>query len=148
MTPQKPAEGILLSKEFPDSKYYSVPCSCGNPDDEIMFEVEVEDWGEITVNTYTTQKTSWWKDPFNQNKSYNYNSEFAYHLNYWFRGWLNGIAHRLKITWDVWVKGYVKYNQSTVMTKQQALNYAATLEQAIKDLEEFHRTRKEKKNAN
>lgn len=148
MSPQKPAEGILLLREFPDSKFYSVPCSCGNPDDEITFEVEVEDWGEITVNTYTKQKTSWWEDAFNRRKSYDYDKEWQYHVNYWLRGWLNGLAHRFKITWSVWVKGYVEYSQTTVMTKQQAINYSATLQQAVKDLEDFKRTRKVKQSEN
>ena len=148
MNPQKPAEGILLQKDFPDAKFYSVPCSCGSPDDEIDFVVEVEDWGEITVRTYTKQKTSWWEDPFNRSKSYDYDKEWQYHLNYWLRGVLNGLAHRLKVTWSVWAKGYVEYSQTTIMSKQQALNYAATLNQAVKDLEEFKRKQKEVKNAN
>lgn len=142
MEPQKPAEGISLQKDFGNSKFYTVPCSCGNPDDEIDFSVEVEDWGEITVNTYTKQKTSWWDDPFTQNKSYDYDKEWQYHVNYWLRGVLNGLVHRLKITWQVWVKGYVEYSQTTIMSKQQAVNYAATLNQAISDLEEFKKNKK------
>ena len=139
ITPQLPAEGISLNKELPNYKSYSVPCSCGNPDDDISFSVESEDWGEITVTTYTLQKTSWWDDPFNQHKSYDIDNEWAYRINYWIRGVLNGLSHRLKVTWEVWVKGYVKYSQNTIMTKQQALNYAATLKHAVEDLEEFSR---------
>jgi hypothetical protein len=138
MTPQKPAEGIVLTKELPDSKFYRVPCSCGNPDDDIEFNVEVEDWGEITVHTHTRQKTSWWVDTFNQRKSYDYDKEWQYHLNYWLCGVLNALAHRVKVTWSVWTKGYVEYSQTTIMSKQQALNYAATLQQAIQDLEEYN----------
>lgn len=143
MEPQKPAEGILLQKDFGNSKFYTVRCSCGNPDDDIDFSVEAEDWGEITVHTYTKQKTSWWEDPFTQNKSYNYDREWQYHINYWLRGWLNGLAHRLKVTWSVWVKGYVEYSQTTILSKQQAVNYAATLNQAVKDLEEYRKKTKD-----
>lgn len=137
MSPQTPAEGICLQKSFPDAKFYSVPCSCGNSDDDIEFSVEVENHGEIFVHTYTKQKTSWWEDPFDQVKSFNHDKEWWCNINYRLRGFLNGLAHRLKVTWSVWAKGYVEYSQDTVMTKQQALNYAATLNQAVKDLEEF-----------
>lgn len=137
MKAQTPAEGISLTRDFGGSKFYKVDCSCGNDDDQINFEVEAADWGEVSVHTWTTQKTEWWKDPFKQNDSYSLEPEWWYNFNYWIRGVLNGLAHRLRVTRDVWVNGYVRYEQCTVMSKQQALNYAETLKQAVKDVEDF-----------
>lgn len=133
-TPQIPADGIMKTHDFPDAKYYRVDCSCGNPDDEIAFSVENDD-GEIVVLTYITQKTDWWADPANQNKSYNYNNEFVFQLNYIVRGWMNGLIHRIKWTWRLWIDGYLKYSSTTIMTEQQALNYAEALRSAISDLQ-------------
>jgi hypothetical protein len=56
---QKPAEGILLHKDFGDSKFYVVPCDCCSSGCEHQVCVEADDIG-ITVTTYTTQKTNWW----------------------------------------------------------------------------------------
>lgn len=132
---QTPAEGIMLTHEFSDSKFYRVDCSCGNPEDAIEFSIETE-YGEVIVHTSTTQKTDWWSDPANQNASYNYENEFLYELNYLVRGWINGLIHRIKWTWRLWIDGYLKYSSSTIMSEQQALNYAHAIETAVKELRE------------
>ena len=66
----------------------------------------------ITVTTYTQQKTKWWE------------------LNRW------------QIIWRLLTTGYVEYEASIIMTKQQALNYANVLQSAIIDVEEFNKERK------
>jgi hypothetical protein len=43
------------------------------------------------------------------------------------------------MTWDLWFNGYLKYQQSTIMTEQQTLNYAETLKAAIKDCKDFRK---------
>ena len=134
LTPQTPAEGIMQTINYPDCKIYKVECNCGGTDDAITFSVE-KDHGEVVVHTFTTQKTSWWQDPFHQRKSYDIKNELLFQLNYYLRGFLNALAHRLTITWNVWIKGYVEYQQTTIMTKQQALNYASILQQAIAEIE-------------
>lgn len=147
LKPQEPAVGIMQTHNSPDFKMYHVECSCGNSDDAIDFTVE-EDAGEVIVQTFTVQKTAWWKDPFQQRKSYEIENEFLYQLNYYVRGFLNAMAHRLRITWDVWVHGYVRYSQSTIMTPQQALNYSDTLRQAVKNVvAEQEQRRRERENA-
>jgi hypothetical protein len=138
MKPMFPAEGIVLNKDFGNSKFYTVECSCGNSDDQISFEVESNPHGEISVNTWTVQKTSWWDDPFNVSET-ELDGTFLSDLEYATRSILNSLAHRFKITWQVWTKGYVKYSSTTVMTKQQALNYSATLVKAINDVEYFEK---------
>lgn len=65
----------------------------------------------VSVTTYTQQKTKWWE------------------LNRW------------QIVWRLLTRGYVEYEASIIMTKQQAINYASVLQSAVNDVEEF---RKEK----
>lgn len=60
MTPQTPAQGILLHKDYGDAKYYTVSCECYSTDCAHTVYVEAEDTG-IVVTTYTQQKTKWWE---------------------------------------------------------------------------------------
>ena len=60
MTPQTPAEGILLHKDIGNAKFYTVPCDCCSPDCAHNVCVEADETG-VTVTTYTTQKTKWWE---------------------------------------------------------------------------------------
>lgn len=59
MTPQIPAQGILINREYGDAKHYTLTCECCNTDCAHNVWVEAEDTG-ITVTTYTQQKTRWW----------------------------------------------------------------------------------------
>lgn len=137
MQAQHPAEGISLTGDFKDSKFYRVDCSCGNTDDQINFCVEAElDAGGIAVTTYTTQKTNWWTEVVRPR--YDIDNEFLQGLYWFFTGLLNGLGTRLRLTKHIWWDGYVKYESATYMTKQQALNYAKTLEQAIADVDANH----------
>ena len=126
MKPETPAEGIMLTRNFPDAKFYTVECNCGNPDDSIDFVVELDSTGFITVVTSTKQKTHWWKDsaPYLDNTRH-----------YRLKSFLNGLLHRLTVTWKIWTRGYVEYSQETIMTRQQALNYATVIQSAIAELE-------------
>lgn len=68
----------------------------------------------VSVTTYTQQKTKFWE------------------LNRW------------KIIWRLLSRGYIEYEASIIMTKQQAINYASVLQSAVKDVETFRQQRKEK----
>jgi len=65
----------------------------------------------VAVTTYTQQKTKWWE------------------LNRW------------QVIWRLLTKGYVEYEASIIMTRQQALNYASVLNSAIVDVEVFRKQR-------
>ena len=106
ITAQKPAEGVMLYKDWGPSKMYKVPCDCGCDDHTHTVDVEADDSG-VTVTTYTTQKTKFWS------------------------------MSRWQIMWTLLTKGYVEYEASVIMSRQQALNYATVLKSAIKDVEEF-----------
>ena len=140
MKAQEPALGIMKTGDYGTCKSYTVQCSCGSPDDELKFEVESDELG-ISVLTYTTQKTDWWTDTYNQNKAYEFKNPILFQINYVGRGLLNSIAHRLKLTYNIWVKGYLEYEQCTMMSEQQALNYTNTLITAMKDVGAVHKAK-------
>jgi len=106
MKAQQPAEGIMLYKDWGDSKMYKVTCECGSDECSHTVDIEADDSG-IVVITYTTQKSKWWE------------------------------LNRFQIIWTLLTKGYIEYQASIHMSRQQALNYAETLQSAIKDVEEF-----------
>jgi len=60
MKSQKPAEGILKTNEWGNSKWYHVRCDCGNDDCSHEVNVEAEDFG-IQVHVYVKNHTKWWK---------------------------------------------------------------------------------------
>lgn len=134
MKAEKPAEGIMVTRKFNDSTFYAVKCKCGNDDDEINFEVEVDHTiNEILVNTWTIQKTDFWTEAVN--KRYNIENIWYQEFDWFWKDIWNGLCTRIRLTKDIWWNGYIKYQSTTVMSKQQALNYAETLKKAINDLE-------------
>lgn len=139
MKAQTPAEGILKTNDFGNSKWYKVVCGCGQPDHEIDFEVEAEEYG-INVNTYVTVKTDYWSEIVKP--SYDHDNEMFQNVDWAWKGFVNGVWRKIKLTWTLWTKGYVETQSTIMMSKQQALNYAETLKSAIKDVEKFNSERK------
>lgn len=110
MQAETPAQGILKINEWGKSKMYHVVCDCMN--DECAHTINIEaDEHTVDVTIYTTQKTDWFS-------------------------W-NGLVTRLRLTWDLWVKGYVEYQGSIILREQVALNYAETLKSAVEDVKAF-----------
>lgn len=136
MKSQTPAEGIMKTNDFGDSKFYKVVCGCGQPDHDIDFEVEAADTG-INVNTYVTVKTDWWTQT--AEKRYDIDNPYLQELDWAVKDIINGFVTRLKLTWTVWTKGYIRCDSTIAMSKQQTLNYAETLKSAIQDVEAFEK---------
>lgn len=136
MKSQTPAEGIMKTNDFGDSKFYKVVCGCGQPDHDIDFEVEAADTG-INVNTYVTVKTDWWTQTVE--KRYDIDNPYLQELDWAVKDIINGFVTRLKLTWTVWTKGYIRCDSTIAMSKQQTLNYAETLKSAIQDVEAFEK---------
>ena len=113
MEAQKPAEGILITKDWGDAKIYKIVCECGDCNHSHDVWVEADDHS-VTVTIYTQQKTQWWK-------------------------W-----NRWQKMWTLLTKGYIKFEADLIMSEQQALNYAETLQSAVKDVKMFVAERKEK----
>lgn len=125
----------MLTHTFQDSIYYRVDCTCGNEDDQINFCIELEeDMQEVQITLDTIQKTDWWKKLADWDV-YKIDNSWLFTIVNSIQELINGIYHRLKITRDVWLHGYVKYNTSTFLTKQAALNFAQALIDSVDTLE-------------
>lgn len=139
MKAQTPAEGILKTHDWGDSKMYKVVCLCGNDEDSFEFEVEADESG-VTVTTYTTQKTDWWTNAVD--KRYDIENPWLQEFDWFWKDVWNGLITRLRLTKNIWLDGYVKYQSTTVMTEQQALNFSDTLKSAVDDVKHFSQERK------
>ena len=137
MKTQTPAEGIMKTGEFGDSKFYKVACSCGQSDHDLDFCVEADDTG-VNVTTYVTAKSDSWTDTFK--KRYDIESPWLQELDWTLKDIVNGFVRRVRLTWSIWTCGYVKTETTIAMTEQQALNYAETLKSAIKDVKDFKKS--------
>ena len=135
MKPETPAVGILKSRDWGDSKWYKVVCECGNENDSIEFEVEADESG-VTVTTYTNQKTNFWTE--HVHKRYDIDSPWLQEFDWFWKDLWNGLVTRLQLTKNIWWDGHVKYQSTTIMSEQQALNYAETLKSAVKDVKQFN----------
>ena len=111
MEVEKPAEGIMKTGDWGDSKSYRIACDCGSNEHSHDLWVEADDVN-VTVTVYTQVKSKWWA------------------LNRW------------QTIWRLVTRGYVEYEASVILSRQQALNYAKTLESAIIDVETFRNERK------
>ena len=102
---QSPAEGVLKTNDWGESKAYKIACSCGSDghDHDVWVEADEHD---ISVTIYTKVKSDWRVNRFRQ-------------------------------IWTLLTKGYLEHSVDISLTEQQALNYAYTLNQAIKDVKEF-----------
>ena len=134
MKAETPAEGILKTHDFGDSKWYHVVCGCGQPDHSLTVEVEADETG-VNVNTYATVKTDYWSESVKKN--YNIDNPWQQEFDWFWKDLWNGFVTRLKLTWAVWTRGYVQCETTITMSEQQALNYAETLKSAIQDVKDF-----------
>lgn len=134
MKAETPAQGIMQTGEYGNSKFYKVVCGCGQPDHDIDFEVEAAETG-VNVNTYVTAKTDYWTETVK--KRYDIDSPWAQECDWFWKDMTNGLVTRLKLTWTIWTKGYVKTESTIAMSEQQALNYAETIKSAIADVKNF-----------
>jgi hypothetical protein len=134
---QTPAEGIMVTGDFGDSKFYKVVCGCGQSDHDLNFEVEAADTG-INVNTYVSTKSDFWNETVK--KRYDIDSPWLQEWDWFWKDLVNGFSRRVKLTWAIWTKGYVQTESTIAMSEQQALNYAETIKSAIKDVKHFKKS--------
>jgi len=129
MTPQKPAEGVMAFKDYPDMKMFRVPCEC-HCDNEIDVMVEVED-GIIQTSFDVDVKSHYWNEVWRVTYNELWFIQSLKHL-------VNTIHHRATVMWDVLVHGYVKSHATVLLTKQQTLNFSQTLIDAVSECEKQH----------
>lgn len=137
MKAETPAEGIMKTNDFGNSKWYKVACGCGQPDHEVDFEVEADDFG-VNVNTYVNVKTDYWTEAVK--KRYDIDDQWQQEFDWFWKDLVNGFVSRVKLTWAIWTKGYVETQSTITMSEQQALNYAETLKSAINDVKDFKKS--------
>lgn len=138
MKAEKPAEGILKTHDYGNSKWYHVVCGCGQPDHSLTVEVEADEVG-VNVNTYVVAKTDYWTESVK--KRYDIDSPWQQEFDWFWKDLWNGFVARLKLTWEVWTKGYVQCETTIFMSEQQALNYSETIKKAIEDVKGFKKPR-------
>jgi len=134
MKAQVPAEGILRTHDFGDSKYYKVTCGCGQSYHEHDFEVEADQCG-VNVNLDVTLKTDYWTESLT--KRYDIDNEVVQEIDWFLKDLYNGFIRKVKLTWELWSTGAITAHTTVHMSEQQALNYAETLKSAIKDVKDF-----------
>lgn len=106
MEAQTPAEGILITEDWGDSKWYHIRCECGS--EQCSHEMSVEaDICEVSVHIYANSHTKWWE------------------------------KRRWSQIWQILTKGYTELQTTIVLSEQTAINYAATLTSAVKDVKTF-----------
>lgn len=110
---QQPAEGILKTNNWGESKAYKIACSCGADGHDHDVWVEADDY-DVSVVIYTKVKSDW-------------------------------RVNRFRLIWNLLTKGYVEHSAELALTRQQAFNYAHTLNQAIKDVEQFRQEKTQQK---
>ena len=59
MNAQLPAEGIMKTNDWGDSKVYRIACNCGDENHNHNMWVDADDC-DIVVTIYTTGKTNYW----------------------------------------------------------------------------------------
>lgn len=59
MKAQTPAEGIMQTNNWGDSKVYRITCNCGDETHNHNVWIEADEH-DIIVNIYTKGKTNWW----------------------------------------------------------------------------------------
>jgi len=135
MKAERPAQGISQKASYSDAVWYEVDCECGSADHyhSIWIERDAET-KLVTVEITTEATTDFWTQTV---------PERVEKINLPFMRWtwhtvtytVNETVRRTKLITRILFRGYVKYEPTVIMTKQQAYNYSKALENAVKDLE-------------
>lgn len=109
MKPEQPANGILKRNDWGDTKVYEVVCTCHESDHNHRVWVEADNTGEVSVVVYTKTTTTFWK------------------------------SGRWVQIWKLLTRGCIDFEAAIILDEQQALNYSATLKQAVKDVKQLQK---------
>jgi hypothetical protein len=136
MTAQTPAQGIMKTNDWGNAKAYKITCECGQPDHDHDVWVEADETG-INVQMYVTLKSDCWSETLKS--KYDIDNIWLQEFEWFWKGLVNDVWRRLKLTWTLWTKGYIKTETTISMSEQQTLNYADALKSAIIDVKEFRK---------
>ena len=108
MSYQEPAEGIMITGNYTNSRSYLVECECSDPSHAAHMYIEADnDTKDVTLEFYVSTRTPDWKSGFS----------------------------RIKTAWNVLTKGYHESENHLVLNQQSAINLAKTIENTIKQFE-------------
>ena len=125
---QPPAIGIMKIMDTNSCKGYKIDCDCHFDDHSITTFISSE-YYDISMETYITAAVLW-DNPY----SFKTSSIWLYSIYYSIAARLYSFYKKLKITKELWINGYVKYEHTILMNKQQAYNFAETIKQTIEEL--------------
>jgi len=128
MIAQIPAEGISEAAPIGDSREFRIVCACGDPAHTHTLVVD-QDGDVSTVTIYADLTTDYWNSPFKAR--YDIKNVFLSRFDWYWKGTLNSIINRLRVTRDVWVHGHAKYEATFLLTAQAATNYAAAIMRTV-----------------
>jgi len=133
---ETPAEGILKTRSWGDAKMYKVVCECGQPDHDHDVWIEADETG-VNVQIFVTTKSDCWSEAIKP--KYDIDNVWLQEFDWFWKSLVNSLWRKLKLTWTLWTKGYIKTETTISMTEQQSLNYAEALKSAIIDVKEFRK---------
>lgn len=111
MNPQKPAQGIMQQFDLESYKVYKIACDCGEDEHAISAHIGIEGDEEVelvNISFYVDTYTPWYSSRFN----------------------------RFKAIWKLLTTGVIELEHHLLLNTQSALNFSATIDQAIKDVEQ------------
>ncbi len=134
LNPQIPAEGIMQTYKFDDTVFYAVNCTCGSDDHIVDISVSYEkDVDNVVVTFYSKQKSLYWRKVADWDV-YKIDNSWLFSIVYFIQGFINGFCHRLKVTYDLWMNGYIEYQSDTIMSRQTALNMAEAIKNTVEEI--------------
>lgn len=131
MSDEKPALGVMKLWEYDSAVAYEAKCVCGNDDHNLQFFVEIDECDEVVLNFYTKVSTDYWTDHIKID-TLNIENPVLYSAAVTMSNFVNSIARKLKLTYNIWCDGYVNYEQSLIMGPKQSSIFANTILDAIK----------------
>jgi hypothetical protein len=110
MKPQTPAAGIMMTNDFGKSKSFVIGCKCGGTEHMVNMWIEVEGdeyTSDVQVSFYVEPELSIWDSGFK----------------------------RLRVLWDLLVRGTHKQSHEMILDKQSAINLANTIASVVTEME-------------
>jgi len=113
MKPQKPAQGIMLDRNWGDARSYTIACDCGGREHYPQMWIEVGDENDsdlqnVTVTFYVETVSPW------------------YRLNRW------------RQIWTMLTRGYVRQESTLILSKQAALNLSTVIRNSVEEMQQVN----------
>ena len=111
MKPQKPAQGIMLDRNWGDARSYTIACDCGGREHYPQMWIEVGSESDVELQnvtvTFYVETTSPW-----------------YRLNRW------------RQIWTMLTRGYVRQESTLILSKQAALNLSTVIRNSVAEMQQ------------